>query len=169
MVTATLTFGDYSKFAQSQVVVDVLSRGVEAVIVGGANRTLTLAEDYIVIDASRSRSLDYAVDYIGANAPTLNYSWTCVEYSPAFGNDCGVSMSGEYSDVLTIDNRQSLANDSLSTGFLERGKAYMFTVSVFSSSDTSTISTASTVATVIGEVDGAAVSLTLSDTAKKYK
>jgi len=112
--------------------VTVLRSGVLAEIAGGASRSVS-STDTFVLDASASGDRDFP------DSINTTFTWTCQEVSPVFGRQCNTSMTTF--SVLNID-ASSLAHGS------SEEKSFLFSLKVVAYDGLSaTVSTTVTVLT----------------------
>ena len=166
-VLATVTKGLLASTSLARVVVDVTPAGVKALIVGGSSRTISLAYDLITMDGSPSVDLDYPdgkydTDFL-PDQGLLSYNWTCVEYAPTFGNACEIPMQNKNRAILSIDTTRLAKNSTISTGV-----SYKFTLTVTSRTNPSLSDATTTIARVIGQRSGPAVSVQVKPLQVKY-
>ena len=137
MVTCTLD-SDNTISSSTLVTVRVLESGVKAQISGGDTRTVSATAAY-TIDASSSYDLDYPAGYNDARDIGL-YTWNCIEKSPTYGAECGVTLPD--SNIL------SFSQDGGDL-FLNPGKSYQFELFVYRSSTSLTISDSAIVSVAV--------------------
>ena len=164
-IVATLIQGGRTLESEARVVIDIVPQGVKAVISGGDKRTLSMASNPIILDATSSYNMDYPDNmYQGSDQyPLLNYTWSCVEYAPTYGGLCDINgiLPDSKQDKLQIFH-------SHENSTVQAGKTYQFTVVVTSVLDSTYYDQASTIARVIGVSGGGAVDTVLTVPVEKY-
>jgi hypothetical protein len=109
------------------VLVQVGQAGVESIIAGGDSLTSSYSQEFS-LDGSDSRDLDAT----SAETSVLTFAWTCIVYSPEYGDVC----SG-FSDIDMASNSLTVPAETLPAG-----KVYQFSLKVineYDMADTSSI------------------------------
>ena len=104
--------------------------GVQAVILGGALRTVGFT-DQVVVDASKSYDIDYPT-------AALNYTWLCSELSPNYGSSCAPLPTSNSISKLSVTGGNLISSTetiSASTSLLIQ----VFTTNRFQSTSSASV------------------------------
>jgi hypothetical protein len=109
-VRLTVSIGNLfsSPSSTAQVTIQVGQLGVVAGIKGGSPKTASVKED-IVVDASSSYDIDEGVPELS----NLNYTWSCVEYSPVYGNPCLREFVTSTASIFTVPKNYLVLTESV--------------------------------------------------------
>eukprot|EP01041_Mallomonas_annulata_P000326 gene327-588_t len=152
VVTVTTATGS-SNVAFADVYVK--SSNIEAQMTGGQKRSVSIAQS-TVLDASKS----YDPDIVPTDNQNIGFKWSCIIVSIAnYGKDCSGFVNG--SDATNHGGSDGGGVVTLGSGVLSTNSTYLFTVQVYSLSDSSRWSVATTVVNVLtdtGAVTGRIIS-----------
>jgi hypothetical protein len=110
-----VSVGAGSGITSATVAVTLLTSGVVAAIRGGSVKTIGMT-DTLSLDGSVSYDIDYPTG-------SLDYSWSCIEVSPSYGDSC----SG-FDSAVTDESALTMNATDLLTGITSTSASYSFTV-----------------------------------------
>eukprot|EP01041_Mallomonas_annulata_P002907 gene2907-5705_t len=121
----------------------VKSSRIVAQMTGGQKRSVSIAQS-TVLDASKSHD----PDIVPRDNQNIGFKWSCIIVSiENYGKDCSVFING--SDVTNHGGSSGVV--TLGSGVLSANISYLFTVQVYSLSDSSRWSEATTVVDVLAD------------------
>ncbi len=97
-IKVTATYTSEGTSATYKILLSTLTGDIVPVISGGSYQTVRLGHE-LTVDGSGS----YDIDLADKSLSNLNYTWSCVTISPAYSENCSISMiESEQNGYLTV-------------------------------------------------------------------